>query len=309
MPLTLLSLHSLHSHVSGGLPYGVIRIQVDFINLLRLSIVENPDWKLEHHLRVLQRNPLTPQGISTRTLRTWYESTVDYGVVPALAKRIGIHSSRRTSSRTKFTSEIGGELLSIFTTDPTLYVYEVNAILRETTGVTISDRTLTRWIHTKLNMSRQVVQRKACQRVEANRVAFQLRLKNLVREPSDLNCLIMLDETNKDRNSAIRKHGWGRVGQSVQVSEAFNTDTRYTYIALADINGFVNDLGRIFEHTVQGKKVYDPLNKEEFTEFFRHFVYPRLGSYARREKWSILIMDNCTIHGSPEIMDMVREKG
>mmetsp|Transcript_17391 Transcript_17391/g.22615 ORF Transcript_17391/g.22615 Transcript_17391/m.22615 type:complete len:137 (-) Transcript_17391:889-1299(-) len=66
--------------------------------------------------------------------------------------------------------------------------------------------------------------------------ALQVLLQN------DPERLILVDETHKDRNTARRKKGWGRRntrGAETILTEWYKCSVRYTLIAAADINGFI----------------------------------------------------------------------
>jgi hypothetical protein len=53
--------------------------------------------------------------------------------------------------------------------------------------------------------------------------------------------LVLIDETHKDRNaSACRRRGWGKKNSGgVRLRQWYKNIVRYTLIAAADINGFI----------------------------------------------------------------------
>lgn len=57
-------------------------------------------------------------------------------------------------------------------------------------------------------------------------------------------------------------------------------------------------------HTIVG--LY---NREMFEFAMEYFVIPKVGSFARHEQCSIVIMDNCAIHFSERVFDLIRGKG
>ena len=57
-------------------------------------------------------------------------------------------------------------------------------------------------------------------------------------------------------------------------------------------------------HSIIGS--YD-MSQFEFA--FENFVLPLIGSFAKNEECSVLVLDNCTIHYSEKVIQMVREKG
>ncbi len=44
-------------------------------------------------------------------------------------------------------------------------------------------------------------------------------------------------------------------------------------------------------------------------QYFREYFYPLLGDAANRERHSVVVIDNCTIHNMPEILAIIRDKG
>lgn len=40
-----------------------------------------------------------------------------------------------------------------------------------------------------------------------------------------------------------------------------------------------------------------------------NFVLPHVGSFANKERCSVIVMDNCRIHHSQRVFELVRQKG
>ena len=120
---------------------------------------------------------------------------------------------------------------------------------------------------------------------------------------------LCIDETQKDRKAARRKRGWSPKGIEIVYNEPFNTDIRYTMIGAADCYGFISHMCETIMHEVNGKVESDPVDGLRFVQYFREYIYPLLGNAANRERHSVVIMDNCSIHNMPEIANMIREKG
>jgi hypothetical protein len=47
----------------------------------------------------------------------------------------------------------------------------------------------------------------------------------------------------------------------------------------------------------------------QFEFCFENFIFPHIGSFAKHEKCSVVVMDNCSIHYSERIIQMVQGKG
>lgn len=50
-------------------------------------------------------------------------------------------------------------------------------------------------------------------------------------------------------------------------------------------------------------------NKAQFEFAMEQFVIPHVGSYAQNERCSVVILDNCAIHYSDRVFQLIREKG
>ena len=57
-------------------------------------------------------------------------------------------------------------------------------------------------------------------------------------------------------------------------------------------------------HAIEGA-----YNKQQFEYAMEHFVLPHVGSYADKERCSVIVMDNCHIHCSQWVFELVRRKG
>lgn len=57
-------------------------------------------------------------------------------------------------------------------------------------------------------------------------------------------------------------------------------------------------------HTIVG--AYD---QRQYVFAMTSFVLPHVGSVARREKCSVVIMDNCAIHASVDVITAIRNRG
>lgn len=57
-------------------------------------------------------------------------------------------------------------------------------------------------------------------------------------------------------------------------------------------------------HTITGA-----YNRDQFLFAMQTFVVPLIGSAARREPLSVVVMDNCNIHYSQQVIDMIHNAG
>ena len=78
----------------------------------------------------------------------------------------------------------------------------------------------------------------------------------------------------------------------------FTRGTRYSVlgaIAVDDVKA---------AHAIEGA-----YSKQQFEYAMEHFVLPHVGSFANKERCSVIVMDNCRIHHSQREFELVRQKG
>ena len=72
----------------------------------------------------------------------------------------------------------------------------------------------------------------------------------------------------------------------------FTRGTRYSILATAAVDGVKA------AHAVGGA-----YNKQQFEHAMQHFVLPHVGSFANKEKCSVIVMDNFHMHLQMRIQD------
>ena len=87
-------------------------------------------------------------------------------------------------------------------------------------------------------------------------------------------------------------------GTYLSKKDNFTRSTRYSVLAALSVDGVEA------AHTIIGA-----YKREMFEFVMLQFVVPKVGSYAMKEKCSIVIMDNCGIHYSERVFNAVRRKG
>jgi len=92
---------------------------------------------------------------------------------------------------------------------PAIHLYEIQRLVEQTTGTTISESAICRFLH-KNNFSRKKLQRVARQRSEDLRAQFTSDCSLYSSET-----LVFIDETGSDRRHAMRKFGYSLVGKSL----------------------------------------------------------------------------------------------
>ena len=249
------------------------------------------------------------QDVHKNTIIRWFKFYQQYGELPLeyAQKYSRKHRFKEANFATSsiISPEIWEALKLRLDTDPTLYLDEMRDFFDEVFSVNVSISTISKKLK-KEKYTNKKIYTKACQAIEAIKAMFIANMRMVLKTPE---MALFLDETAKDRKAARRKRGWSLRGIEIVFNEPFNTDIRYTMIGAADCYGFVPYMCETIMHEVNGKLESDPVNRERFVQYFKEFIYPFLGNAANRERHSVVIMDNCTIHNDPEIAAMISEKG
>ena len=93
-------------------------------------------------------------------------------------------------------------ILEAVTNRPAIYLCEIQRLVEQTTGTTISESAICRFLH-KNNFSRKKLQRVARQRNEELRAQFSSDCSLYLPE-----MLVFIDETGSDRRHTMRKFGY-----------------------------------------------------------------------------------------------------
>jgi transposase len=247
-------------------------------------------------------------NVHTCTIIRWFKFYQQYGELPLeyAEKYSRNHRSKEAKSADSIiTNDMWRALVRRLDEDPTLYLDEMKDFFEDEFNAKVSISAISKRLK-KENYSNKKIYTKACQAIEALKSMFIANMRSVLKTPE---MALFIDETQKDRKAARRKRGWSLQGIEIVFNEPFNTDIRYTMIGAADCYGFVPHMCETIMHEVHGKIESDPVDGVRFVQYFREYIYPLLGNAANRERHSVVIMDNCTIHNMPEILAMIREKG
>lgn len=78
----------------------------------------------------------------------------------------------------------------------------------------------------------------------------------------------------------------------------FTRGTRYSILGAIAVDGVKAG------HAIEGA-----YNQEQFEYAMEQFVLPHVGSFANKERSSVIVMDNCRIHQSQRVFELIRQKG
>ena len=287
---------------------------IDFIEK-NLSLVA-PDYDI-----VLERVPLDPVlqqcerdcGVSKSTVRRWWKIYLMMGLLPDEVKDFnrGLRKKYRWLPQTSRMSEDDLDVLrDLLWKRPHEYLDEIAISFGLETGKYFHPSAIWKFTTQYLGMSLQVLSKRASQQCAVSRHRFKSALAFLLQD--DPERLMIVDESHKDRNASRRRRGWGvrnRHGRR-ELYEWFRTKVRYTLIAAADINGFVEgacDIVRRDEVSDEGAS--GTVDRDRYIEWVQEKLCPHLGNYVLGEKRSVVLLDNASIHMSYEVVDAISATG
>ncbi|XP_028408665.1 uncharacterized protein LOC114531222 [Dendronephthya gigantea] len=160
------------------------------------------------------------------------------------------------------------------------------------TGRTFSLSSIRRCLQ-KMGWSRRKLNIYAVQRSDMKRAEYRRRIAQF--QPHQF---IFIDESSKDDRTFQRRYGRGLKGRRISVRGNFTRGKRYSVLCA------ISNLGVKAAHSILGS--YD---MEQFEFAMEHFVIPYVGSVARNEPCSVVVMDNCSIHNSNKTIETIRKKG
>lgn len=95
-----------------------------------------------------------------------------------------------------------------------------------------------------------------------------------------------------------RRYARALKGGRISVKGNFTRGTRYSVL------GALSSEGIVASHTITAA-----FDSDQFLFAFEQFILPLLGSAARQEPSSVVILDNCAIHKNPDFIEAVRGRG
>ena len=201
------------------------------------------------------------------------------------------------------------QLRTIVTNRPDLFLDEIAVVFGIQTGKFLPHNTLWRYITKHLGFSLQTLTKFAAQQCEATRLQFKNVLELTICDRPDL--LVMVDETHQDRNAARRRRGYGkRNGGGIKLKRWFKSVARYTLIAVADINGFI-DFGckTYLREDTSSEGAAGTVTQEMFGEWVEEHLCPILGDYSKGQPRSVVMLDNASTHMSEKVRQLIESKG
>lgn len=171
---------------------------------------------------------------------------------------------------------------------PVLYLDELQALLRSEYDLLVSLPTLSRALG-QLNFSHIRVTKIAAERNELVRLGFKHLVGQVIQHPDQA---LFLDESSKDEKTFERRYGYAKRGSRCEWEFPFVRGRRLSLVAALSTKG------------VTASKVYDgAVDADRFLGFLRDYVLPNTTPYPGPR--SVLVLDNCSIHHTPEVRHLV----
>lgn len=233
---------------------------------------------LAHRLTPLRISNLL--SMSERTVRRYLHRFYQLGDVQPLPRRNG--PNRLLGD---FEQVI---LLRLIAETPGIYLHELRDELFQMFGVHVSASTICRTLRF-MGCTRQAIRQIALQQSEVLRAQFMAMVSMY-----DPRMLIWLDESGCDRRHSMRKYAYSIRGMPMCDHRILCRGKRYSTIPIMSIDG-IHDV-YITEGTVNGEK---------FTDFIRNYLLPILLPFNNVNPYSVVIMDNASIHHVCEVEDLI----
>ena len=293
------------------MPYGV-RKQSEVVDYLERRINAYKSVNIPINNNELYIECKQKYSVSASTARRWWEWYVRYGELRYYGRqkeREYIKQHNVLPHNTKINTNDLKLLKTIFDDSPALYLDEIALLFGRRSGKYLSRSTIWKYASKYLGYTMQAISERSNNVCELTRSAFTTSLRILL--DGRPNMLVMVDETHKDRNASRRRKGWTRRnGAGLVLNSWYRYEVRYTLIAAADINGFIEpacltvDRDEISQEGAAGT-----VNREFYTMWVKEYLCPVLGNFRNREPRSVVLLDNASTHMSDEVVDAIRHTG
>ena len=291
-------------------PFNSARIQNHVLCTIieRIGLFANTDGNIHFNNCLLQirieEGNLCP---STSTMRRWYIHYQQFGEIPLdTKKRIGV--DRRYCTAWK--SHQLCVLKEIIMFNPHFYLDEIQVSYHRRLPNDKKSRTSIWSALQKIGYRLKVYTEIALQRDEEERDLYRQALKLEIRNPL---MAILIDETNKDKNTGRRRRMWALKGDKAEWKAIFAPydEEDFSMIGAANIHGFIPQACELVfksrgddSHPVCGN-----IDGERFRDYVQHRLCRVLGDYSKHEPNSVVILDNARIHMHKDIEELINAKG
>lgn len=176
---------------------------------------------------------------------------------------------------------------------PELYLDEIQHWFQDVTGKRVCSSTIWYYLQ-RMGFSHMKSSIRAYERDEYARAEH---IRFVAKFSTEM--FLFVDESSKDSRTPQRHYGFYPRGTSnPAILGNFVRRHKISIMAGLDSEGIVGSF------IVDGS-----YNRELFLMAFQQSLLPHLGSFCHQEARSIIVMDNCSIHTNPELVDCIRNAG
>ena len=192
----------------------------------------------------------------------------------------------------KLTAPAQLAVLNFVVENPGTQLKEVQKMLSQQLLLSIDVSTICRFL-LKSNFTYQKLSLIATQRSAFLRQKFMLDVSEYKQE-----MFVFIDETGTDSRKALRTHGYSLCGVPAKCHKPLVRGSRVSAIAAMSIEGIID------VKVSQGTN-----NGDTFYNFVETILLPHLQPFDGINSHSIVVMDNCSIHHTQEVVSLIEEVG
>lgn len=174
--------------------------------------------------------------------------------------------------------------------NPSMYLVELISEIKSLINVDLSASTVCRLLK-RYGITRKKIRQVAKQRCYSLRGMYIAHTFNF-----DVNMFVWLDETGTDRRDQLRKYGYALRGVTPTYHRLLCRGERLNAIATMSVQGIV------VVEVIKGN-----VNEDVFYDFLRGSLIPNMQQFPN--PYSILIMDNCSVHHTQKVTGLLQGAG
>jgi hypothetical protein len=272
----------------------------------------------ENSLRLYHGEAVTPQELQvigkvpSSTKRRWKTCFEEFGMTPhdwsklekKRLRKLGLGRTSRVMSDRSIE-----RLEELALRHPDFYLDEIQIEFFRLNGILVDASTISRALHDR-GLSIKVLGGMAEDLDDAHRKGH---LDNLHDAADDPSMFILIDEAQKGRHAGRRRRVWTLKGHNPRGHFQHHEHGRYTFIAAADIRGFVISACATVMRSSGQEGLQDEdvgtIDRERFEQYVEYDLVPYLGNYALKEPHSVVVLDNSSNHTGVRTRELIEGAG
>ncbi|CAK5283695.1 unnamed protein product [Mycena citricolor] len=182
---------------------------------------------------------------------------------------------------------------SLYKQSPDMYLEELQFYLAVKHDVAISISSLQSTLE-KEGLTRKLLHKIARERDNERRCTWRECIHNNFDDQASY--FVTVDETHKNEHTIQRRYGRSKLGTRATIEAPFVRGRRYSIVAALTTEGLMA------VDAVEGS-----FDGDLFVQFIAQSVLPNMNPYSPGTEHSVLVLDNCSIHHTEELEDLVRD--